>query len=786
MLRSIKSENEDSLLHVSKDDLHDTLYVDRNANDDDKIIFAKRNFTQSRGFVFSVSRPTPEADRQRLQAERPVERPVEQLYDVQARAGMAQVGQYNVANHVFKVQRHFQAGSIGRNIQTWKTLTNDRILLSHIKAHRIEWLREPVQVLPARQIRFTIEEIEFLQEEIALLEQKGVVQKVEHVQGEFISNVFLRPKKEEGKYRMILNLKKLNENVEYHHFKMETFETALHLIHMGDYMTSLDFSDAYYSLAISEKDRKFLRFQLGEQLYEFTCLPNGLSSGPRIFTKILKVPLTWLRQNYGIIITGYIDDTLLVADSAEKLAKQTVIAADLFHELGFVISEKKSVVQPTQKLQFLGFVIDTESGVITLPLEKSSNLRNAIRNLLNSRSVSLRQFAKVLGSLVATSPANTYLKVHTKLLDIFKTDKLKQLGYDYEAIIYLPREIREELEWWEMHIQNVQAPLHVSDPNIVIYTDASNLGWGGFMPQSEQTCQGRWTEEEALDHINVLELRAVFYVLKALCSGHSDIHVRIMTDNTTAMSCINKQGSTHSLDCNRITRQIWLWAEERQIYISAAHVPGSENIEADNASRKFQDELEWMVSDEVFQKICEVYDTPQIDLFATYLNYKVKPFCAWKPDPEATVIDSFTVSWTDRFGYAFPPFSLIGPVLHKVRRDQAKIIIIVPNWPSRSWYPILADMLLASPRFFEMENNNLFLPSRPTVSHALAGKARLLACLVSGKLYNAEDTQIQWSGPCYQRDESHQGNFTTPTSSSGMFIVLRGVSILIIPLLRKD
>ena len=41
-----------------------------------------------------------------------------------------------------------------------------------------------------------------------------------HCEGEYISNRFIRQKKD-GSYRLILNLKNLNQFVQYHHFKME-------------------------------------------------------------------------------------------------------------------------------------------------------------------------------------------------------------------------------------------------------------------------------------------------------------------------------------------------------------------------------------------------------------------------------------------------------------------------------------------------------------------------------------------------------------------------------------
>jgi hypothetical protein len=77
-------------------------------------------------------------------------------------------------------------------------------------------------------------------------------------------------------------------------------------------------------------------------------LPNGLSSGPRVFTKLLKVPLAWLRERYGMIISGYIDDTVILGDSLEEVSRHVELAADLFQRLGFMVNFKKSVIQQVQ------------------------------------------------------------------------------------------------------------------------------------------------------------------------------------------------------------------------------------------------------------------------------------------------------------------------------------------------------------------------------------------------------------------------------------------------------
>jgi len=72
-----------------------------------------------------------------------------------------------------------------------------------------------------------------------------------------------------------------------------------------------------------------------------------------------------------------------------------------------------------------------------------------------------------------------------------------------------------------------------------------------------------------------------------------------------------------------------------------------------------------------------------MDLFASRLNYQMKPFASWMPDPEAEVVDSFTISWKNMVGYAFPPPGIIPAVHQKVRMEQAEIIIVVPDWPSK-------------------------------------------------------------------------------------------------------
>ena len=131
---------------------------------------------------------------------------------------------------------------------------------------------------------------------------------------------------------------------------------------------------------------------------------------------------------------------------------------------------------------------------------------------------------------------------------------------------------------------------------------------------------GWWTEAEMPRDINALELHAAYLTLQALGAPHTNVHIRLMLDNTTTTVYINKMGGTHSVVCNDIAQNIWQWATSRNIWLSAAYVPGSENHVADFKSRNFEDNTEWSLSPILFQKLSQRFYIPQVDLFASKLK----------------------------------------------------------------------------------------------------------------------------------------------------------------------
>ena len=81
------------------------------------------------------------------------------------------------------------------------------------------------------------------------------------------------------------------------------------------------------------------------------------------------------------------------------------------------------------------------------------------------------------------------------------------------------------------------------------------------------------------------------------------------------------------------------------MWLTAAHIPGTKNVEADRESRVFSDNKEWMIRPDIFRKITDIWGDPSIDLFASRLNQQVSCYVSWKPDPGAAFIDAFSITW---------------------------------------------------------------------------------------------------------------------------------------------
>ena len=427
----------------------------------------------------------------------------------------------------------------------------------------LELKQKPVQAtIPISRISVAMELV--ISGEIEALLNKGAVYEVSTDTEGFYSRIFVVPQKG-GKHRPVINLRPLNRFLVYQHFKMEGIQLVRDLLQREDWLTRIDLKDTYFAVPIHQKHRKYLRFMWKGKAYEFQCLPFGLSSAPRVFTKLLRPVVGFLREK-GVRCVIYLDDILLMEQSREVLRQHTALAVSLLESLGFLINYPKSHLEPSQLLEYLGFLVDTVKKELKLPKEKIERIKKEATSLLDQEAVSARILARVVGRMTAAVMAVYPAPLHYRALQRLKHKALHAAGYD--GTIRVSPEARQDLNWWVDNLSDWNGrEVAQRSPEISIETDASLLGWGAFC-QGESS-GGCWSPGEKLHHINWLELLAVFYALKANVKEMDVNSIVIRSDNTTVVAHLNKMGGTKSPSLVALTRHgVWnvIWKSEPSIY----------------------------------------------------------------------------------------------------------------------------------------------------------------------------------------------------------------------------
>lgn len=669
-------------------------------------------------------------------------------------------------------------GRVQAALENWEKLTNDQEILQTVRGCKIPFLRNPPSGRMSFQPKFSREENELIQVEIEKLLEKGAIKQVAHSEDQFLGHLFLRPKKD-GSQRPIFNLKPLNKHIAYQHFKMEGLPEIKNLLHKNDWMIKLDLKDAYFCVMMSETDRKWMRFPWKQALYEFQCLPFGLASAPRTFTKLMKPVVGFLRK-IGMRLICYLDDFLVINSNPNKVAKDGKTLGLLLESLGFIINREKSVTIPCQRIEFLGVMVNSTTMVLSLPEEKLMKIEQECASLLTLETVSVRQLAALIGRLSAATVAVLPAPLFYRQLQLLQIRALMR-NQSYEDKVQLSAPAKGELRWWLENLRHSNGKSVISPgPDRVIETDASNSGWGATM--QNQKVQGHWTNSEKSEHINALELRAVWLALRTFLPDERNLHVHVRTDNMTTVAHINKLGGTRSSHLIDLTKHLWQFCLSRQLTLTAEHLPGIDNVEADALSRKRPDGSDWQLDQTVFALVNKRWTPCSIDLFASRTNRQLEKFVSWKADPDAVAVDAFLMNWDREMCYIFPPFCLISRCLAKIRAERAEAILIAPIWPAQPWFPLLLRLLVSQPVLLPATKNLLLSPTGENHPLLTGGQLKLGAWRVSG---NAEShkafLQMQ---PHYSRN--HGGRvrerLTAVPGESGLAGVLEERLIRFLPL----
>ena len=219
-----------------------------------------------------------------------------------------------------------------------------------------------------------------------------------------------------------------------------------------------------------------------------------------------------------------------------------------FDSLGIVIHQEKSEFIPQQRIQYLGFILDSTS----MRIIRKQKLKDCLSLICaHPSNVRIRDVAKAVGYMVSLLPAVPFGGIYYRKLENEKINALKSANGNFDATMAVTAPALAELKWWINNVDKSYGYIRLSPPDVTLYSDASPLGWGGAVLNNVPT-NGKWFPSELLYHINVRELLTAYFALKSFKSDVKNKHIKLMIDNTTAVAVINHTGTSHSNECKHL------------------------------------------------------------------------------------------------------------------------------------------------------------------------------------------------------------------------------------------
>ena len=297
---------------------------------------------------------------------------------------------------------------------------------------------------------------------------KGAIERVTNVKSlGFYSRLFLVPKKT-GDLRPVIDLSTLNRHMVVPHCKKETQGSVRSAIRSQGWAVSINICDAYLHVPMHQAVRKYLRYMVNKKVYQFTCLPFGLATSPREFTKLLRPVVLLLRQQ-GVKLHVYLDDWLIRADTPEQaqLHAQTTIRVLQF--LGWIINFEKSDLTPSQDFQFIGMQFNTRRFTVA-PLPKMHlKVQSVHQHWMANPNITARDLHRLLGMLVFMASLVRRGRLRLRPVQWWAATAWCQRTGNWSDRIQVPLWVLSEVAWWSSPAVLQGLPLVTKETEVTLH-----------------------------------------------------------------------------------------------------------------------------------------------------------------------------------------------------------------------------------------------------------------------------------------------------------------------------
>jgi hypothetical protein len=421
-----------------------------------------------------------------------------------------------------------------------------------------------------------------------------------------VSPIGLVPKKHSEKFRTIFHLSfpksgtsSINYFIDKDEFSLQyiTIDNAIEAIQSfgpNCFMAKTDIESAFRLFPVHPEDWELLGMYWNQQYYFDKVLPFGLRSAPFIFNQ-LSDAIEWILKNKCAIsfVCHMLDDFLIIEPGSTDNPPGSLCNASLssmlitFKNLNIPISLPKTE-GPSQVIQFMGIILDTNSMEARLPQDKVERIQTALDSFQHRKSTTLQELQSLIGTLnfacKVIPPGRPFLQ---RMIHLTRGVSKPHHHIKLNSGFY------KDIEMWKLFIFQwngvgmfMSRHWDTSD-SLSLFTDASGtLGYGGLFDNA--WFQSRWLPCQQLSQPGISILWQELFAINIAChlwGPHwACKRIQFHCDNQGVVDVINSKRSKIPRVMDLI-RDLTLCTLKHNFYFRAVHIPGKINEIADSLSR---------------------------------------------------------------------------------------------------------------------------------------------------------------------------------------------------------
>ena len=350
----------------------------------------------------------------------------------------------------------------------------------------------------------------------------------------------------------------------------------------GALLAKTDIKAAYRLIPVHPMDRVWLGMKREDLVYVDGMLPFGLRFAPKLFNAVADA-LEWCIYKQGVeFVHHYLDDFIVAGPPESSICQEHLDTLEKECTcLGVLLAPEKRE-GPSPVINFLGIIIDTLLGQLRLPDDKLQRLMQVVSEWLSRKVCTRRELESLIGTLQhackVVRPGRSFLRRAISLLSIAKCP---------HHHVRLNHEFHSDLMWWKVFGSHWNGTALFIDPcsthPVVLTSDASgSRGCGAWCGST--WFQLQWEKQLVSKQIAVKELLPI--IIAAAIWGHSwgGQQVICRCDNAAVVAIINSRRSRER-DLMQLLRCLFFIEAYFQFQLSAVHLPGDQNVQADDLSR---------------------------------------------------------------------------------------------------------------------------------------------------------------------------------------------------------